>query len=595
MIAHIRNFAIIAHIDHGKTTLTDRILELAGVIERDSSHQRVMDSNPIEQERGITIKLAPVNFPYPLAGQTYQLNLIDTPGHVDFGYEVSRSLAACEGVMLVVDASQGVQAQTLTNYHQAQELGLKVVPVINKIDLPSADVERTMLEVMDLCQVKDSEIVCVSAKTGQNVDQVLTAVIERIPAPSGDINLSLRALLISSYVDSHQGAIGLVKVVDGEIFAKQRLVFCADGSWFGSQSVGLFKPAMTVCDKLKAGQVGYVATGLKDARLLKMGDTLTTFADREKIVRLPGYLEPIPMVYLEVYPIDATQLGLLSDSLYKLSLADAALQYTGTHSKALGNGFRIGFLGILHAEVALERLQREFDLDVIATPPSVTYLVKNKKGQQELISSPNQLADPSLIEWIKEPMVMAQIYTPEQYLNACLKLCRDRRGQLKSTQSFGSQMLILSQLPLAELITDFHDTLKSLTSGYASMTYKKVGFEVADVVRVDILLNLEQIDALSFLAVRAQAEYRGRRFVEKLKEILPRQQFTVPIQASIGGKVIARETLQSFRKDVTAKLYGGDVTRRKKLLAKQIKGKKRMKQFGKLQLDQDVFIQLLKQ
>jgi GTP-binding protein LepA len=593
--ANIRNFAIIAHIDHGKTTLTDRILELVGAIKVDSNRQRVMDSNPIEQERGITIKLAPVTFNYELDGQTYQLNLIDTPGHVDFGYEVSRSLAACEGVILVVDASQGVQAQTLTNYHQAKELGLKVIPVINKIDLPSADVDKTMLEVMELCQVDDSEIVAVSAKTGKNIDQVLTAVVENIPAPTGDSQKPLRALLISSSVDSHQGAIGLVKVVDGEITAKQKLAFCADGSWFNSQSVGLFKPALTTSDKLQAGQVGYVATGLKDSRSLKIGDTLTTFKDLESIVRLPGYIEPLPMVYLEVYPIDATQLSLLRDSLYKLSLADAALQYTGTNSSALGNGFRIGFLGILHAEVALERLQREFAIDVIATPPSVTYLVKDKAGEEDLISSPNQLKDPSQIDEIKEPMVIASIYTPEKYLNACLGLCRERRGQLESTQSFGSQMLIKSKLPLAELITDFHDLLKSLTSGYASMTYKKIGFELADVVRVDILLNQEQIDALSFLAVRVQAEYRGRRFVEKLKEILPRQQFTVPIQAAIGGKVIARETLQSFRKDVTAKLYGGDVTRRKKLLSKQAKGKKRMKQFGKLQLDQDVFVKLLKQ
>lgn len=591
----IRNFAIIAHIDHGKTTLTDRLLEAAGAKELGEKRSRLLDSNPIERERGITIKLAPVSFSYHFQDKDYLLNLIDTPGHVDFGYEVSRSLAACEGVVLLVDASQGVQAQTLTNFQQAKRLNLAVVPVINKIDLATADVEKTMLEIMELCDVDESEVVLVSAKTGKNVAAVLEQVIRRVPAPPAKTAASLRALLVTSYLDPHRGAIGLIKVVDGTLKAHQKLEFMAGDLQFQPTEVGLFRPELEPQPQLVAGQVGYVATGLKAARDLKIGDTLTAKDHPDNLEPLPGYREPLPMVFLEVYPQDASQLTQLTDGLAKLALRDAALQYQGTHSTALGNGFRVGFLGILHAEVALERLKREFGVAVIATAPTVPYQVKMTDGSELLVTSPSQLTDQSQVAQIAEPMVTVTLFTPEKYLSSVIDLCRERRGVLKTTQPFGSQTQLTFSLPLAELITDFHDKLKSISSGYASMIYERSGFQPAKIIKIDILINHETIEALSFLAIADQAEYRGRKLVERLAEVLPRQLFEVPVQAAIGGKIIARATLKAYRKDVTAKLYGGDVTRRKKLLAKQAKGKQRMKQFGRLQLDQQLFIELLKQ
>ncbi len=592
----IRNFSIIAHIDHGKTTLTDRFLRLTNTVNSLQFKDRMMDSNPIERERGITIKLAPVRIQYQSkkhSNQTYIFNLIDTPGHVDFGYEVSRSLASCEGVILVVDATQGIQAQTLSNYEQAKALNLVVIPVLNKVDLPSAEVERVSLEVMELCQCQEDELILVSAKTGQNVEAVLEAVIDRIPAPYGNDTKDARALLITSQFNSHKGAIALVRVFDG-VIKKVKLGFTKSKASFTPIDLGVFTPEMTTKKELRAGEVGFVATGLKDIKSLKIGDTLTVFSKREKIEPLAGYKEPMPMVYMEVYPVDAGEFTFLQDAMEKLSLRDAALRFSGTHSQALGSGLRVGFLGILHAEIVIERLKREFNLELIATIPSVTYQVTTTTGKELLIRTPADMPDPSVIKEVREPITRTNILAPVQQMSDIINLCRKRRGTFTKSTFVGNRVNIECSLPLAEIITDFHDTLKSLTSGYASMEYELVEFRAVDVVKVSILLNREEVEALSFMTVRETASQQGRKVVKKLKEVIPRQMFELPVQASIGGTVIARETVKAFRKDVTAKLYGGDVTRRKKLLAKQAKGKKRMKQFGKVELNQETFMAVLK-
>lgn len=592
----IRNFSIIAHIDHGKTTLTDAFLRLTHTIDDLNVQERIMDSNPIEQERGITIKLAPARMEYiskQHGDQKFILNLIDTPGHVDFGYEVSRSLAACEGVLLVVDATQGIQAQTLSNFEQAKALGLVVIPVMNKIDLPSAEPERVALEVMELCDCDESDIIMVSAKTGHNVAAVLEAIIDKIPAPSGDATKELRALLITSHFDTHRGAIALVRVVDG-VLKKEKLGFTTSSASFNPVEVGIFVPAMQSRQELVAGEVGYVATGLKDIKSLKIGDTLTTFSKRDVIEPLPGYKEPLPMVFMEVYPTDPAEFTFLQDAMDKLALRDAALKFSGTHSQALGSGLRIGFLGILHAEIVIERLKREFDLDLIATVPSVTYEVTMQNGEEMIVQTPAEMPDPSLIREIREPITQVKILAPQEQMSSIINLCRERRGEFVSNSHVGNRVSIVCKVPLAELITDFHDTLKSLSSGYASMEYEILNFVPVDAVKITIMLNREPVDPLSFITVRERAESEGRRVVAKLKDVIPRQMFELPIQAAIGGTVVARETVKAFRKDVTAKLYGGDVTRRKKLLAKQAKGKKRMKKFGKVELNQDTFMAVLK-
>lgn len=594
--SHIRNFSIIAHIDHGKTTLTDRFLRFTNTVDELNFKDRMMDSNPIERERGITIKLAPVRIEYVSEnhdGQKYTLNLIDTPGHVDFGYEVSRSLAACEGVVLVVDASQGIQAQTLSNFEQAKALGLVIIPVINKVDLPSAEVERVSLEVMELCNCSEDDLIMVSAKTGKNVQAVLEAVIDRIPAPGGDDTKDSRSLLITSHFDSHKGAIALVRVVDG-VVKKEKMGFVQSAASFLPIEVGVFSPNMRPVKEIKAGEVGYIATGLKDIKSLKIGDTMTTFSKREKVEPLPGYKEPMPMVYMEVYPTDSAEFTLLQDAMDKLSLRDAALKFSGTHSQALGSGLRVGFLGILHAEIVVERLKREFDLDLIATVPSVTYEVTTTSGEEMIIKTPADMPDPSLIKEIREPIARVNILAPITQMSDIVNLCRDRRGTFVKNTHVGNRVNIETIIPLAELITNFHDTLKSLSSGYASMEYELIEFRAVDAVKVSVLLNREEVEALSFMTVREKAEQEGRKVVMKLKEVIPRQMFELPVQAAIGGTVVARETVKAFRKDVTAKLYGGDVTRRKKLLAKQAKGKKRMKQFGKVELNQDTFMAVLK-
>ncbi len=590
----IRNFSIIAHIDHGKTTLTDCFLKFTHTVSDLDFRERMMDSNPIERERGITIKLAPVRmtYRYPADGQEYILNLIDTPGHVDFGYEVSRSLAACEGVVLLIDATQGIQAQTLSNYQKAVDLGLTVIPVLNKIDLPSADREQVKLECMETFNVSEDEIVEVSAKSGLNIDTLLAAIVERIPAPRGDAQAPLRGLIVTSHFDTHRGAIALVRVVDGEL-TRQKLALVSANAQFNPVEVGVFTPSMVKKERLVAGEVGYVATGLKDIHDLKVGDTLTTAAEIKTVKPLPGYREPLPMVYMELYPVDGDDFTLLQDAFGKLSLHDAAIKATGTHSPALGNGLRVGFLGILHAEIVLERLRQEFDLNLIATAPSVPYHVETTSGDEVVVNTPADMPDPSQIKLMKEPMARLMIFTPDTYVPAVMKLCRERRSELIDTTFIGARAKVSFHTPLAELITDFHDTLKSITSGFASLEYELSDYAPVDAVKVSILLNGEVVEALSFITVRSQSEAEGRALVSKLKEVIPRQMFEVPVQAAIGGTVIARETLKAYRKDVTAKLYGGDVTRRQKLLKKQAKGKKKMKQIGKVELNQEAFLAVL--
>jgi GTP-binding protein LepA len=592
-LAHIRNFSIIAHIDHGKTTLTDAFLKATGTISKTETRERIMDSNPIEQEKGVTIKLAPVMMDYELDGKKYYLNLIDTPGHVDFGYEVSRSLAACEGALLLIDATQGVQAQTLANYEKAKALGLKIIPVINKIDLPSADVDQATLEIMELLGVDEGEIYKTSAKNNIGIEEVLEAIVKEIPAPTGDIEKPTKAMVITSLFDSHQGVIAYLRVIDGELNKSQMHLVSTDTS-FQAVELGIFKPMRTQQEKLFAGDVGYVATGLKDISLVKVGDTLTVQKDKEKISPLPGYKEPTPMVFMELYPIDADDFTALKDAFEKLQLHDSALQSKPTHSTALGNGLRVGFLGIFHAEIVRERLTREFDLDLIATAPSVSYQITNKQDEKLIINTPAEFPDPTFIQTIEEPIVKAMIFAPEKYVGTVYKLTREKRGVLTNTIGSGTRVRLEYTIPLAELITDFHDMLKSATSGFASLEYSLSGYQKVDAIKVDIVINGEPIEALSFVTVKNRAEKKGRELVKKLKEVVPKQMFEVPIQAAIGGKIIARETIKAYRKDVTAKLYGGDVTRRMKLLRKQSKGKKKMKSIGKVELNQETFLAVLK-
>lgn len=589
----IRNFSIIAHIDHGKTTLTDAFLRVTGTLSAHESRERIMDSNPIEQEKGVTIKLAPVRMNYTVEGEEYILNLIDTPGHVDFGYEVSRSLAACEGALLLIDATQGIQAQTLANFEKAKALGLTIIPVINKIDLPAADVEQATLEIMDILGVAENEIYQTSAKSGVGVAEVLQAIVEKVPSPTGNPTGPLRAMIITSLFDSHQGAIAYVRVVDGTL-TDTTLHLLSTTTNFQPVEIGVFKPQRQPRKELVAGEVGYVSTGLKEIEPVKIGDTLTTQADRNTTSQLPGYQEPTPMVYMELYPVDANDFTALKEAMAKLALHDSALQYKPTHSVALGNGLRVGFLGIFHAEIVRERLSREFDLNLIATAPSVSYQITTKTNQLLTVNTPAEFPDPSLIATVQEPMTRAVIFTPERYISAVYKLAREKRGELVNTINSGTRVRLEYVIPLAELITDFHDSLKSVTSGFASMEYELTDYQPIDALKVDILINKEVIEALSFVTVKDAAEERGRSLVSKLKEVLPRQMFEIPIQAAIGGTVIARETVKAYRKDVTAKLYGGDVTRRMKLLRKQAKGKKKMKSIGKVELSQETFLAVLK-
>ncbi len=595
----IRNFSIIAHIDHGKTTLTDRLLQSTKTVSVREFRERIMDSNSIEQERGITISLAPVRmwWPDPDTGEAVQLNLIDTPGHVDFSYEVSRSLAACEGVLLVVDATQGIQAQTLANYEKARALGLKVIPVINKIDLPAADPETVALELMETFGLEEDSIISVSAKSGINVEKLLDMIVRQIPAPKvnavADVeNQPLRALVFTSLYDIHQGVIAYVRVVEG-VLRRDQLIMMANGQKFTPTELGFFTPQRMAADALYAGEVGYVATGQKNVGTVQVGDTITRPHQIEKVQALPGYQVPQPMVFMDLYPVDGDDFTLLQDAMEKLTLHDAALQSVGTHSKALGNGLRVGFLGILHAEIVRERLEREFDLDLVATSPSVTYQLDMRDGSRMTIHHASELPDPTVIENILEPITMATIFTPRAYLGEVMKLAEVHRGQLQEVIDVGTRVKAVFRLPLAEIIVQFHDQLKSVSSGFASLEYDLVGFEKVDAVKLSILVQQDGVEALSQIVVRDQAEQIGRTIVRKLEEVIPRQQFDIPLQAAIGGKIVARATVQAYRKDVTAKLYGGDRTRRMKLLEKQKAGKRRMKDIGKVQLPQEAFLAVL--
>ena len=597
----IRNFSIIAHIDHGKTTLTDRLLLKTGTIRQRLFHERMLDSNPIEQERGVTIKLAPVRMQYLLpprletkyATKIAILNLIDTPGHVDFGYEVSRSLAAGEGAILLVDASQGVQAQTLTNYHKAVAQKLTILPVLNKIDLPSVDVDRAILEMMELFNFREKEIKLVSAKTGEGVDELLEAVVERFPPPQQQIEAPLRALVFSSQYDAHKGVVIYLRVVDGEL-GQDVVRLIRTGAVLKPPEIGVFTPTMTPVERLRAGEVGYLATGLKEIALAQVGDTLTREPVSESVLPLPGYQQPQLMVFMDFYPVDGENFADLNLAMEKLKLNDAALQFTPTHSTALGNGLRVGFLGIFHAEIVQERLEREFDLNLIATSPSVRYEVALTNGTNIEVLNPVELPDLTLVKEIREPVSRVIIFTPQEYLGGILNLTEKHRGKQEEMHFYGDRVKLTYRMPLPELIMTFYDELKSVSSGFASMEYELINYQPVNAVKLSILINKEPVEALSQMVVREKAEETGRFLVKRLKEVIPRQLFEIPIQAAIGGKIVARETIKAFRKDVTAKLHGGDMTRNKKLLEKQKKGKERRRQFGRVEIPQAAFMAVLK-
>ena len=593
---NIRNFCIIAHIDHGKSTLADRFLELTGTVEKRKMHEQFLDQMELEQERGITIKLQPVRMNYKPQATHYTLNLIDTPGHVDFSYEVSRSLAAVEGAILLVDATKGVQAQTLANLHLAQKQGLVVIPVINKIDLPNARVEEAEEEIRNLLN-DDSEVLKISAKTGRGVAEVLEAVIKKIPPPHSTFRIPdsrFRALIFDSAFDTFRGIIAYVRVFDGEIKAGDKIKLFASKTDCDVIEVGYFTPVLKKENKLLAGEIGYIATGLKNPGQVRVGDTIFK-SQVAGVEPLGGYKEPKPMVFASFFPESSDEYDVLKDALGKLKLMDASLIYEPESSPALGRGFRLGFLGMLHVEIVSERLRREFKLSLIISTPSVEYHVATKRGEVISVRSAAALPDPSQIESIQEPMVGLEILSPVTYLGQLMKLVAETRGQYTATDYLSKEVIILKYLmPLSEIITDFYDKLKSVSSGYASMSYLPSGYQTADLVRLDILVASELVEPFSKIVPREHAYHEGRRIVEKLKEVLPRQWFVVTLQAAIGGKIIARETISALRKDVTGYLYGGDVTRKKKLLEKQKRGKAKMKERGRVDIPQGVFLEMLK-
>lgn len=593
--SHIRNFSIIAHIDHGKSTLSDRILEQTGTVAARDMQQQLLDSMDIERERGITIKSQAVRVSYTADdGEVYQFNLIDTPGHVDFTYEVSRSLAACEGAVLVVDATQGVEAQTVANAMMAMNANLEIIPLINKIDLPSAEPARVKAEIEDGLAIEAEDAVLASGKTGEGVHDLLEAVVYNIPAPKGSFTSPLRALIFDSYFDAYRGVIALVRVVDGEISAGQKIKLIATGQEILVEEVGARHPAQEALDKLSVGEVGYVVTGLKDLSHVKVGDTIT-LAEGGVSEPLPGYRDAKPMVFTGLYPIDSDQYEALKEALEKLSLNDPALIWEAEKSHALGFGFRVGFLGLLHMEVIKERLEREFNLDLLATAPSVEYHVFRVGGEMLSLHSPQEMPDAGEIERIEEPYLKAKILIPPDYVGAVMDLTVARRGTFV-TMNYLSQHTVemLWEIPLSELILDYFDKLKSNTKGYASLDYDFMGYKQSSLVKLDILLSGKPVDALSFIVHKDKAYDRGRTLCEKLKAIIPRQMFEVPIQAAIGGRVLARQTVKAKRKDVLAKCYGGDISRKRKLLEKQKQGKKRMKAIGNVEVPQEAFMAILK-
>ena len=591
----IRNFSIIAHIDHGKSTLADRMMELTETVAARDMEEQLLDSMDIERERGITIKATAVRMFYTHTdGRRYMFNLIDTPGHVDFTYEVSRALAACEGAVLVVDATQGVEAQTLANVYLAVDNGLEVLPVVNKIDLPSAQPERVIQEIEDVIGIPADDAPCISAKNGMNIEQVLSAIVERVPAPKGDPEAPLAALIFDCLYDNYKGALSFVRVMDGTVRAGERIRSMATGNEFDVTEVGVFTPQMRPVEELTAGEVGYIAASIKSVAETKVGDTIT-LAARPAAQPLPGYKQVNPMVFCGVYPADGADYDDLRDALDKLRLNDAALSFEPETSNALGYGFRCGFLGLLHMEIVQERLEREFDLDLITTAPSVVYRVRMLDGTERIIDNPTNLPPAAEIDFMEEPVVNANVMTPPAYIGAIMELCQEKRGvfvDMKYLEETRVEMHYI--LPLNEIIYDFFDQLKSRSRGYASFDYALRGYVKADLVKLDFLLNGDMCDALSTIVHRDKAYARGRAVAEKLKEVIPRQQFEIPIQAAIGGKVIARETVKAVRKDVLAKCYGGDITRKKKLLEKQKEGKKRMRQVGTVQVPSEAFMSVLR-
>jgi GTP-binding protein LepA len=593
-IDHIRNFSIVAHIDHGKSTLADRLIQVTGAVAERDMVEQVLDSMDIERERGITIKAQTVRLDYKAQdGRDYVLNLMDTPGHVDFAYEVSRSLAACEGSLLVVDASQGVEAQTLANVYHALDAGHEIVPVLNKIDLPAAEPERVKEQIEEVIGLDASQAVPISAKTGLNIEAVLEAIVGRLPPPKGDEKAPLKALLVDSWYDPYLGVVVLVRVVDGVLRKGMTIKMMGTGAAYGVDRVGVFRPKMTDVEKLGPGEVGFLTASIKEVADTRVGDTITE-DKRPTAHALPGFKPVQPVVFCGLFPVDAADFENLRAALGKLRLNDASFSYEMETSAALGFGFRCGFLGLLHLEIVQERLAREFSLDLIATAPSVIYRILLRDGEVKELHNPADMPDPMKIESIEEPWIRATILTPDEYLGGILKLCQDRRGEQVDLNYVGKRAMVVYDLPLNEVVFDFYDRLKSISKGYASFDYHLTDYREGDLVKMQILVNSEPVDALSMLVHRTRAEMRGRAMCEKLRELIPQHLFQIPIQAAIGGKIIARETIRALRKDVTAKCYGGDITRKRKLLEKQKEGKKRMRQFGKVEIPQEAFIQALK-
>ena len=595
LIRKIRNFSIIAHIDHGKSTLADRIIQLCGGLSDREMEAQVLDSMALERERGITIKAQTASLSYRAKdGQIYNLNLIDTPGHVDFSYEVSRSLSACEGAILVVDASQGVEAQTVANCYTAIDLGVEVVPVLNKMDLPQADPEAAIQEIQEVIGIDAEDAVRCSAKTGMGVEDILEALISKVPPPKGDSEGLLQALIIDSWFDNYVGVVMLVRVVNGTIKPKDKIQLMATGAQYNVEHVGVFTPKSKPRETLSAGQVGFVIAGIKELKAARVGDTVThAYASRQALSPLPGFKEVKPQVFAGLYPIESNQYEALRESLEKLKLNDAALHFEPEVSQALGSGFRCGFLGLLHMEIVQERLEREFDMDLITTAPTVVYEVELGDGEMLQVENPSKMPDASRIQQILEPIVTVNLYMPQEYVGAVITLCTQKRGVQRNMSYHGRQVHVNYDLPMAEIVLDFFDRLKSVSRGYASMDYEFKEYQPSDVVKVDILINGDRVDALSVMVHRANSQIRAREVASKMREIIPRQMFDVAIQAAIGANIIARENVKAMRKNVLAKCYGGDITRKKKLLEKQKAGKKRMKQVGNVEIPQEAFLAIL--
>jgi GTP-binding protein LepA len=597
---HIRNFSIIAHIDHGKSTLADRLIQRCGGLQEREMEAQVLDSMDIEKERGITIKAQTASLKYKAQnGEVYNLNLIDTPGHVDFSYEVSRSLSACEGALLVVDASQGVEAQTVANCYTALELGVEVVPVLNKMDLPNADPDNARLEIEDVIGIDATHAIPCSAKTGLGIEEILEAIVARIPAPKGNPDGPLRAMIVDSWFDNYVGVVMLVRVVDGRLGKGERIKMMATGTTYNADSLGVFTPANEPRNSLEAGEVGYIIAGIRELQAAKVGDTVTLIkpgtggAAFTATEALPGFKEIQPQVFAGLYPTEANQYEGLRDSLEKLKLNDSSLHYEPEVSQALGFGFRCGFLGLLHMEIVQERLEREFDQDLITTAPSVVYQVVGVDGKTKMVENPSKMPDQGRLDEIREPIVTVHLYMPQEYVGSVMTLANQKRGVQMNMAYHGRQVMLTYEMPLAEIVLDFFDKLKSVSRGYASMDYEFKEYRAADVVKVDILLNGDKVDALSIIVHRSQSQYRARAVVAKMREIISRQMYDVAIQAAIGAAIIARETIKALRKNVIAKCYGGDISRKKKLLEKQKAGKKRMKQIGSVEVPQEAFLAIL--